>query len=75
MEANNRDRLTIDVMTAIADTKTTINTTYGRAAKNNTAFINVRMEVKSNEHLEYIMNKIRKIKDVTGVRRVIHGKG
>ncbi len=75
VEAVNRDRLTIDIMTAIADTKTAINTTYGRAAKNNTAIVNVRIEVKSNEHLEYIMDKIRKIKDVTGVRRVIHGKG
>lgn len=75
VEAQDRDRLTIDVITAISETKTTINTVYGRSLKNGMALIDVKIEVKSNSHLEFIMNKIRRIKNVVEVRRVIHSKG
>lgn len=70
-----RERLTMDIMTAIAETKSAINSVYGRSAKGGIAYVNVKIEVKSNEHLEYIINKLRKIKGVNRVRRVIHGKG
>ena len=69
-----RDRLTTDVMSAIADTKTVINTVFGRSMKDGTAILNLKMEVKSNSHFEYICNKIRRIKGVMEVKRVIHGK-
>ncbi len=72
--AQDRDRLTTDVMTAIADTKSTINSVYGRSAKNGMAHVNVKIEVKSNDHLDFIINKLRKIRGVSRVRRVIHGK-
>ncbi|MBR5329033.1 MAG: bifunctional (p)ppGpp synthetase/guanosine-3',5'-bis(diphosphate) 3'-pyrophosphohydrolase, partial [Firmicutes bacterium] len=69
-----RDRLTTDVMSAIADTKTVINTVFGRSMKDGTAILNLKMEVKSNSHFEFICNKIRRIKGVMEVKRVIHGK-
>lgn len=69
-----RDRLTTDVMSAIADTKTVINTVFGRSMKDGTAILNLKMEVKGNSHFEYICNKIRRIKGVMEVKRVIHGK-
>ncbi|MDO4542545.1 MAG: (p)ppGpp synthetase, partial [Bacillota bacterium] len=72
--AQDRDRLTTDIMNAIADTKSTINSVYGRSGKHGMAHVNVKIEVKSNEHLEFIINKLRKIRDVNRVRRVIHGK-
>ncbi len=70
--AHDRDHLTMDVMTAISDTKTTINTVFGRSMKDGTAIVNVKMEVKSNSHMEYICNKIRRLKGVMEVKRVIH---
>lgn len=72
--SSDRDHLTMDVMTAIADTKTVINTVFARSMKDGTAIMNVKMEVKSNSHFEYICNKIRRIKGVMEVKRVIHGK-
>ena len=70
--AMDRDHLTMDIMTAISDTKTTINTVFARSMKDGSAVVNVKMEVKSNSHFEYICNKIRRIKGVMEVRRVIH---
>lgn len=69
-----RDHLTTDIMNAISDTKTVINTVFGRSMKDGTAILNLKMEVKSNSHFEYICNKIRRIKGVMEVKRVIHGK-
>ncbi len=72
--AMDRDHLTMDVMTAISDTKTVINKVFGRSMKNGTAIVNVKIEVKSNSHFEYICNKLRRIKGVVEVKRVIHGR-
>ncbi|HMM05807.1 MAG TPA: bifunctional (p)ppGpp synthetase/guanosine-3',5'-bis(diphosphate) 3'-pyrophosphohydrolase [Clostridiales bacterium] len=72
--AYDRDHLTMDIMSAISDTKTTINAVYGRSAKDGMAVVSIKMEVKSNSHFDFICNKIRRIKDVVEVRRVIHGK-
>ncbi|ATW28323.1 RelA/SpoT family protein [Candidatus Formimonas warabiya] len=65
-----RPRLAVDIMSVIADTKTTINSVHARATKNKLASINIKMEIKSLDHLEYIMNKVRKLKDVIEVKRV-----
>ncbi len=70
--ADDRDRLTADVMTAINDTKTTINTVFARVMKDGTAVINVKMEVKNNSHFDYICKKIRRLKGIHEVKRVIH---
>lgn len=75
VEAQDRARLTVEVITAINDTKTTINSVYSRVTKHDMALINVKIEVKSNSHLDFIINKIRRIKGVLEVRRVIHSKG
>jgi guanosine-3',5'-bis(diphosphate) 3'-pyrophosphohydrolase len=68
--ALDRTHLAMDVMSAISDTKTTINSVHARATKNKLASINVKMEIKSLDHLEYIMNKVRRLKDVIEVKRV-----
>lgn len=68
-----RPRLAMDIMTAIADTKTPINSVHARATKNKLASVNVKIEIKSLEHLEYIMNKLRRLKDVIEVKRVTPG--
>lgn len=65
-----RPRLAMDIMSMIADTKTTINSVHARVTKNKLASVNVKMEIKSLDHLEYIMNKLRRLKDVIEVKRV-----
>ncbi|MGI6712936.1 MAG: RelA/SpoT family protein [Bacillota bacterium] len=68
-----RPRLAMDIMTAIADTKTIINSVHARATKNKHAAVNLKIEIKSLDHLDYIMNKVRRVKDVIEVRRVTPG--
>jgi guanosine-3',5'-bis(diphosphate) 3'-pyrophosphohydrolase len=68
-----RPRLAMDIMTAIADTKTTINSVHARATKNKLASVNVKIEIRSLDHLDYIMNKLRRLKDVIEVKRVTPG--
>jgi len=69
-----RPRLAMDLMTAIADTKTIINSVHARTTKNKLAAVNIKIEIKSLEHLEYILNKLRRVKDVLEVKRVTPGR-
>ncbi|MBC7337389.1 MAG: bifunctional (p)ppGpp synthetase/guanosine-3',5'-bis(diphosphate) 3'-pyrophosphohydrolase, partial [Clostridia bacterium] len=68
--AVDRPRLTTDIMTAIADTKTIINAVHARAMKNNLAAVDLKIEISSLEQLQYIMDKVRRIRDVLEVKRV-----
>lgn len=68
-----RPRLTLDVMNAVADTKTVINAVNARATKNKMALITMKVEIRNLEHLDFIIQKIRRVKDIMEVRRVIAG--
>lgn len=68
--AIDRPGLAMDIMLAVADTKTVINAINARATKDNLATVDLKLEIKSVEHLEYISNKIRRVKDVLEVKRV-----
>lgn len=68
--ALDRPRLAMDIMSAVADTKTIINSVHARATRNNMATIDLKIEIRSLEHLQYILDKIRRIKDVMEVKRV-----
>lgn len=69
--AVDRPRLTTDVMNTIADAKTAINSVHARAKKNKLAMINLKLEIKNIEHLQLIMQKVKRVTDVLDVRRVI----
>ncbi|MTV49717.1 RelA/SpoT family protein [Heliobacillus mobilis] len=62
--------LTTDVMIAVTDTKTSINSIYSRATKNKMAQINMVVEIRDMGHLRFIMDKISKVRDVLEVRRL-----
>jgi GTP pyrophosphokinase len=68
--AVDRPRLTADIMTAIADTKTIVNAVHARATKNNLATVDLKIEISSLEQLQHIMDKVRRVRDVLEVRRV-----
>jgi len=68
--ALDRPRLTTDVMNTIADMKIHITSVHGRAIKQGQAMINLKIEIKNLAQLNYIFDKIRKVKDVLDVFRV-----
>ncbi len=70
IDALDRPRLAADIMTAIADAKTIINSIHARAKKNNLATIDLKIEIRNLEHLNYIIQKVKKIKAVQNVKRV-----
>lgn len=72
-----RDRLLMDVLAIMAETKTTVIGTYASVdKKSGHSSICIKMEVHSMEQFEYLMQRVRKIKDVLEVRRLVnHKKG
>lgn len=69
--AIDRPRLTTDVMTVIADAHIIINSVFARATKNSYATINLKLQIKDLEHLQAVIQRIGKVKDVLEVKRVI----
>lgn len=69
--AVDRPRLALEVMNAVAETKTNVNSIHARVTKNNLAAIDLKVEIRSIEHLNYIIDKIKRIKDVIEVKRVV----
>jgi GTP pyrophosphokinase len=65
-----RQGLAVEIMSTIADTKTIINAVHSRANRNNLSTVDLKIEIKSMEHLSYVMDKIRRVKDVLEVKRV-----
>lgn len=74
VRACDRDRLTTDVMTAIADMRIPINSVYSRVTKHNVAVINLKLEIKDISKLHAVIQRIQKIKDVMEVKRVLPGE-
>lgn len=74
VEGTRRTRLAMDVMSAISETKTVINGVNFDVDQNEHFTGRIKLEIKNLEQLEYIMNKVRKIKGIEEVRRV-YAKG
>lgn len=68
--ALDRPRLAMDIISTVADTKTIINSVHARATRNSMATVDMKVEIRSLEHLQYIMDKIKKVRDVLEVKRV-----
>lgn len=68
--ALDRPKLAMDIMTTVADTKTIINSIHARATKNNLAVVDLKLEIKGLEHLNFLVEKIKRVKDVMDVKRI-----
>lgn len=68
--AIDRPRLAMDIMNTVADTKTNINSVHARSKRNNVAVVDLKVEIRSLEHLYYLMDRIRRVKDVLEVKRI-----
>jgi len=69
-----RAGLLSDVMSVLTDIKMSANWVTARGRKNHQAIIEMVLQVKSLEQLEYLINRIQKVKDVYEVRRTGHGR-
>jgi GTP pyrophosphokinase len=73
ISANDRKNLLTDVMTAVNESKIEITAVSARADKKRDATIHMTLIVRDQVHLDQIMNKIKKIKEVYSVRRYLYG--
>ena len=67
--AMDRDALGMNIMAAISETKTRINSINFEVDEDKICHGNVKMEINNLNQLEYIMNKLKKIRGVTEVNR------
>ncbi|MCL1804396.1 MAG: bifunctional (p)ppGpp synthetase/guanosine-3',5'-bis(diphosphate) 3'-pyrophosphohydrolase [Clostridiales bacterium] len=74
IEARDRTRLTGDILAAVADMRVPIHAIHSREMKNGRALTNLKLEIKNMEHLNYVIERITKVRDVTAVHRVVPGK-
>jgi len=71
--AEDRKNLLADIMSSVNESKVDITAVNARADKNNLATIYLTMVVRDQAHLDQIMAKIKKIKEVYEVRRYVYG--
>ncbi|MEA4925601.1 MAG: bifunctional (p)ppGpp synthetase/guanosine-3',5'-bis(diphosphate) 3'-pyrophosphohydrolase [Syntrophomonadaceae bacterium] len=76
MEINaiDRDRLTSDVITVIADMRIPVNSVFSRVTKNDLAVMNLKLEIVDMGQLNAIKQRIQKVKGIIEVRRVLPGE-
>lgn len=68
-----RVRLVTDIMNVIMETRTHMLGINARVGKDKVAHIQLRVEARSLEHLNFVLQKIRKVKDVSVVERLQSG--
>lgn len=61
-----------EVLQAVAETKTNITQVNGRAAQNKMAVIQLTILINNISHLQKIVDRIKRVKDVYTVTRVLH---
>ena len=68
-----KPRLVTEIMNIVLDTRTHILGINARVGKDNVADIQLRIEIRNLEQLKMVMHKIRKVKDITEVKRIHSG--
>lgn len=68
-----RTRLVTDIMNVIMETRTHMLGINARVGKDKIAHIQLKIEARSVEHLNFVLQKIRRVKDVTVVERLQSG--
>lgn len=70
-----RTGLMADILGVMTDLKMPVTSANVRVADNGVAYMNIGIQIKDLQHLEYVMVKIRRIKGVHSVRRLRAKKG
>jgi GTP pyrophosphokinase len=72
---SDRPGLLSDIMMVASESKTNINSVNAKVNKNKVATITISIDIKNLTQLEYIMTKMRRVKDIFNVHRVTQGTG
>ncbi|MDI6812054.1 MAG: bifunctional (p)ppGpp synthetase/guanosine-3',5'-bis(diphosphate) 3'-pyrophosphohydrolase [Desulfitobacteriaceae bacterium] len=73
VSVGDRARLVTDVMNAVMDTRTNMLGINAHVSKDRVAHIQLRLEIRNLEHLNFVMSRIRRVKDVLEVERISGG--
>ncbi len=73
INAVDRKNLLADIMNVVNESKVDITAVTARADKDQIATIYMTMVVRDQVHLDQIMAKVKKVKDVYAVRRYVYG--
>ena len=68
-----KPRLVTEVMNTVLDTRTHILGINAKVGKDSLSYIQLRIEIRNLEQLKMVMHKIRKLKDITEVKRIHPG--
>lgn len=68
-----RARLVTDIMNAVLDTRTHMLGINARVGKDRIALIQLSIEIRNLGHLDHVLQKIKRVKDVTDVKRILAG--
>jgi GTP pyrophosphokinase len=72
ISATERERLAMDIMAIMAETKTDVHGIHATVdRKSGVSNIILKMEIKSLDQLDYLMNRVGRVKDVIEVRRIM----
>lgn len=71
IQALDRAGLLADVANVVAETRTNMLSAFARGTKDKMATIDLVLEIKNLEQLQYICQKLSRIKDVMSVERVV----
>ncbi|USG64088.1 bifunctional (p)ppGpp synthetase/guanosine-3',5'-bis(diphosphate) 3'-pyrophosphohydrolase [Brevibacillus ruminantium] len=73
IEITGQDRsgLLNDVLQVVAETKTNISAVSGKADKNRVATIHMTISISNIDHLQKVVERIKRIKDIYSVRRIL----
>ncbi|MGE5653019.1 MAG: ACT domain-containing protein, partial [Bacillota bacterium] len=72
VELNGLDRsgLLHDIIKVLADSKTNIHHLNGRTKKNNYAVVDLTLEIRDTDHLNFVLDRLRRMRDVYSVERM-----
>ncbi len=73
INASDRKNLLADIMATVNESKIEVTAVSARTDKNQEATIHMTLAVRDQVHLDQIMGKINKVKDVFSVRRYVYG--
>lgn len=74
LEISGYDRhgLLNEILQVVNETNTQISSVSGRADKNKIAHIHMTVLIKNTDHLHYVVDKIKQVKDIYAVTRTVH---
>jgi GTP pyrophosphokinase len=68
---NNRRTFLNEVLQAVSESKTVISAVSGRSDKNKMAIIHMTILIKNVDHLQSVVEKIKRVKDIYTVQRIM----